>query len=165
VQLSEHYHPRRDFEKFRFRFTTTRYRDLENFAFASLPRLTDIEKFQFRFTTMRLLPPENFARAGPGDSCRPCRPPRLPAASLSVEHEPSDFRRPGPLRRPASSVAGGRARPMRLVRDVDLPMGRPLGDSTTGRALGLGGRNPAGSRRGPVGRSDSKSASAGVAQV
>jgi hypothetical protein len=33
--------------------------------------------------------------------------------------------------------------------------GRPSRASMTGRALGLGGRNPAGSRRGPVGRTPS----------
>jgi len=120
---------------------------------------------------------------GPGDSCRPCRPPRPPAASLPAEHEPSDFCRPRPLHRPASTVAAGPAQPIRLVRDVDLPMrgdphaparldehlrlaagtqpaaagarsvGLPVREcksGTSGRALALGGRNPAGSRRGPV---------------
>jgi hypothetical protein len=37
--------------------------------------------------------------------------------------------------RPASSAAGGRDRPMRLVIDVDSPMGRPSLASTAGVRL------------------------------
>jgi len=65
--------------------------------------LLDIESASLQLST----------RAGTDDSCRACSPPRPNAASLPVEHEAREFCRPGPLHRPASSVAGGLPRPKR----------------------------------------------------
>jgi hypothetical protein len=96
-------------------------------------------------------------RAGPGDSCRPCRPPRPPAASLLAEHKPSDFCRPRPLHRPASTVAAGPAQPIRLVRDDDLPMrGDPHSPARLVEHLRLAaGTQPAAAGARSVGRTPS----------
>ena len=161
MQLSEHYHARRDFEKFSFRFTTTRHRDLENVAFALSRRTRILKNFDYA-SLPRAFPTENFARAGPGDSCWPCRPPRPQAASLPVEHMPSAFRRPDSLNRLASSVAGGPARPMRVVRDFDLPMGETLTRQHDWSSTWAWRPEP--TRQPPEpGRLDSKTASARVA--
>jgi hypothetical protein len=71
----------------------------------------------------------------------------------SDEHDTSEFCRPDPLSRPASSVAGERARPRPLFRVVDLLLrGHPHAlASTTGRALEQMTGTPR-SLRGPVGR-------------
>jgi len=84
----------------------------------------------------------------------------------SDETDTSEFCRPDPLSRPASSVAGERARPRPLFRVVDLLLrGHPHAlTSTTGRALEQMTGTPR-SLRGPFGRRRAKSVGARVAQV
>ena len=74
------------------------------------------------------------------------------------EHDTTEFCRPDPLSRPASSVAGERARPLPLFRVVDLLLrGHPHAlASTNGRALEQMTGTPR-SLRGPVGRRRARS--------
>lgn len=73
---------------------------------------------------------------------RPGPQPWPSSDSPSEEHVTSDFRRPDPLSRPASSFPGHRARPGSLFRVVVLLLrGGPSRANTTGLALGHGDRD------------------------